>query len=167
MKTTFLKIVACLFFYSCSRLSEETQTTTTSSPENPNQTAITTTGEWCFRQVAGRQKQDTAWVYLKMKENKVTGEFLQLPFEKDSRRGTLSGTKTGNDIMGTWTFSQEGQTDSLPVHFQLIQDTLRQKPYSYATRTGRAYLSDSASFTIVFERVDCRNFPVLASTTNQ
>ncbi|KAA5549144.1 hypothetical protein [Adhaeribacter rhizoryzae] len=154
MKKTLLVVVAGTLFFACNRTTDTTQTTRTSVADEKPAT-LSPDEEMCFRQVSGGQKRDTAWVHLNIKNAKVTGTYWNLPFEKDSRRGTLRGTKNKDVITATWTFMQEGQTDSLPVQFRVTPNTLQQKPYSYHPSTGREYLVDSAEFTLVYEKLDC------------
>jgi hypothetical protein len=86
-----------------------------------------------------------------------------MPFEKDSRRGTLRGTKEGTRIKATWTFRQEGQSDSLPVHFELANKRLLQKPYRYHRESGREYVADTSRYTLSFQQIDCAGFPAAGS----
>lgn len=158
MKKTFVALAALLCL-GCNCTTETAQTTTnTQTNIEPSGTAATA-GEMCFRQVSGRQKQDTAWVHLTIINATVTGTYWHLPFEKDSRRGTLKGSKKDDVITASWTFMQEGQTDSLPVQFKLTGNQLQQKNYSFNPATGRAYLPDSAQFRLVYSKLDCVGSP--------
>ncbi|WP_146905796.1 hypothetical protein [Adhaeribacter aerolatus] len=161
MKKTLLAVVAGTLFLACNRTTETTQATRTPAADEKPAT-LSLDEEMCFQQVSGGQKRDTAWVHLNIKNAKVTGTYSYLPFEKDSRRGTLRGTKNNDIITATWTFMQEGQTDSLPVQFRVTLNTLQQKPYSYHPSTGREYLADSAKFMLVYEKLDCAELPALS-----
>jgi len=171
MKKTLLTLAAGTLLFSCNschRAAETTQTTQTTrtSPADQAPATLSIDEEMCFRQVTGAQKQDTAWVHLTIKNAKVSGTYWYLPYEKDSRRGTLRGTQTNDVITATWTFMQEGQTDSLPVQFRLTPNTLQQKPYCYHPSTGREYLADSAQFTLVYSKLGCAALPALRKRLN-
>ncbi|MCC9169194.1 hypothetical protein [Pontibacter harenae] len=154
MRNSFLAF-ATLLLLGCNRTSETTRVATGKHPGNEELETIATEGEMCFWQVSGGQKQDTAWVRLNIADTKVTGAYWLLPYEKDSRRGTLNGLRKGDVVYATWTFMQEGQSDSLPVQFRITSNHLQLKPYSYNAATGLAFLADSAQFTLVYDKIDC------------
>jgi len=157
-KTTRLKVIGLCFICACHQPEKENQSAANNKPKASPQTTEITAANLCFRQISGRQNQDTAWVQLKIDNTQVSGSYINSPFEKDSRKGTLQGTKVGNKISATWFFRQEGQTDSLLVQFILTNNQLRQKPYSYSNSTGREYLADTTTYNLIFEAVDCAHF---------
>jgi len=158
LKKSRLPVAALFIILACQRTEKEKQTAAI-TPEAPPSTTEKTAATLCFRQVTGRQNQDTAWVQLEIKAQQVTGKFQNLPFEKDWRRGTLIGTKNKNEISARWTFTQEGQLDSLPVQFRLVGNQLRQKPYSYIENTGREYLVDTTAYSVIFQEINCADLP--------
>jgi hypothetical protein len=83
--------------------------------------------ERCFLRTEGLQNQDTTFISLNLDGEEVSGEMRWVPFEKDARRGTLSGKRSDSTITATWTYMQEGMTDSLQVQFVLEGDRLVQK----------------------------------------
>ena len=150
MKTTLLAAAIFTILVSCNSPSNNKGTTASELPAAvPGADTVT-----CYRHLAGQQQQDTALVHLIMDKDQVSGSYINAIFEKDRRQGSLRGTKTGNKITAIWTFSQEGQTDSLPVVFELAKGQLRQKPYSY-TENGREFIADSSAYSLIFQEIDC------------
>lgn len=141
----------CLLFF----LSACTRRTTTNNPDSGNAPAAPET--LCFRHIEGIAGKDTTLVRLTISGDSVTGDLLYLPFEKDSRKGTINGTKEKNLIRGIWTYMQEGMQDTLSVEFRLNGDTLMQKAYDVNPQTGRQFLSASSAFSIGYEKADCND----------
>lgn len=110
----------------------------------------------CYERYSGSRNQDTASIMLFINGNKVTGRYANIPFEKDARKGTLSGIRSGDMIKGTWRFQQEGVSDSLPFEFKLDTDHLLQRATSFDRNTGRETLADTASFSLKFTKLDCK-----------
>jgi hypothetical protein len=113
----------------------------------------------CFLRTEGLKKQDTSYVQLVINGDKITGIFAHMPYEKDSRIGTLLGTKQDDLIKGIWIYMQEGMQDTLDVEFKLDKDILLQKNYSVDAKTGRQFLSDSSAFKMEYNSVDCDKLP--------
>jgi len=159
LKAALLQTITLFVIYACNLSEKENQTTVSTIQKAPTNTKAITTASLCFRQVTGRQNQDTAWIVLIINQQQVTGSYVNLPFEKDARRGTLSGIKKEEEISALWTFMQEGQLDSLPVQFRLTNNQLWQKPFSYNKNTGRAYLADTTSYSVIFQETNCADLP--------
>jgi hypothetical protein len=117
------------------------------------------TGTHCFIRTEGKNNQDTAAVKLVITNELVSGKMINMPYEKDSRRGTIKGIKTGDTIVGIWTYIQEGMWDSLKVAFLLKDDQLIQKETTFDPPQGREVLPDTSSYTRVFNKVDCSLYP--------
>ena len=150
MKTTPFAAVIITTLVSCnSPANNKGNTASELSATVPGADTVT-----CYRHLTGQQQQDTALVHLIVNKDKVSGSYINAIFEKDRRQGSLRGTKAGNRITAIWTFSQEGQTDSLPVAFELAKDQLRQKPYSY-NENGREFIADSSVYSLIFQAIDC------------
>ncbi|MDR6337935.1 hypothetical protein HNQ91_000957 [Filimonas zeae] len=113
----------------------------------------------CFQRYAGPLRQDTFTVHLVIREGRVNGELVEMPFEKDARRGTLAGTMKDSIITATWSYMQEGQQDTLPVVFKIKDGNLLQQPYVYDGKTGRETLKDTSAFSQEFVPFDCRKIP--------
>ncbi|RCH55821.1 hypothetical protein DJ568_03430 [Mucilaginibacter hurinus] len=120
--------------------------------------AVNTNGllDNCYLHTDGTAAQDSTKVHLIIKDNKVTGEMEWLPMEKDSRSGTLEGTREGNTIKAVWRFMQEGMADSLAVEFDVSGDKLAQKPLVVNTASGRQQTDISAGYTVTFTEVSCK-----------
>ena len=122
-----------------------------------DETSIAVTSDiLCFERYSGNRNQDTASIALVINDNEVTGKYANIPYEKDARVGTISGTRSADIIKGVWKFQQEGMNDSLAFEFKLGAEYLLQKPTSFDPNTGRETLADTASFSLKYTKVDCR-----------
>ena len=114
----------------------------------------------CFQRYSGTTNQDTFTVHLVIRDGKVDGELVEMPYEKDTRRGTLKGTQQDSLISTVWNYIQEGQQDTLQAIFKLKPDgNLLQQHYSIDTKTGRQFINDSNAFSIEYKPMDCRKIP--------
>ncbi len=102
----------------------------------------------CYIRTEGTANQDTTSLELVIKDDKVTGQMYWHPFEKDSRKGTLSGTVKGDTVNVVWNFMQEGMQDTLALQFLMQGDHLMQKPLGVITKTGRLQTDSKAGYTI-------------------
>lgn len=109
----------------------------------------------CFARYSGLKNQDTAFVKLIIHGDKVSGNFSNIPYEKDSRIGTVTGVKSGSLIKGIWHYQQEGMHDSIAFEFKLEEHKLLQKTTSYNLNTGQEILTDTAGYDIEFSKGDC------------
>ena len=78
-----------------------------------------------------------------------------IPKEKDSRKGTLSGTVAGDEIDALWSFMQEGMVDSINIAFKLSAQQVAQKPLKLNTANGRLETDVSAGYTLLYKLADC------------
>ena len=159
LKAALLQTITLFVISACNLSEKENRITASTIRKAPTKTKAINTANLCFRQVTGRQNLDTAWIVLDINEQQVTGSYINLPFEKDARRGTLNGTKKEKEISALWTFMQEGRLDSLPVQFRLTGNQLWQKPFSYNKNMGRAYLADTTSYSVIFQKTNCEDLP--------
>ena len=113
--------------------------------------------QYCFYHADGAKGQDTTSVNILINGDKVAGKMNWLPKEKDMRKGTISGTLTGNAIKAVWTFMQEGTKDTMTVEFQLRGNELAQKPYLYDAKTGRQQTDSKADYNIIYSMKNCSN----------
>ena len=102
----------------------------------------------CFLKSEGK---DTTSIELVTKDTKVTGQMNRLPYQKDSRKGTLDGTVKGDTIHAVWSFMQEGMKDTLNLKFVLKNGELMQKPLKLNTKTGREQTDEAAGYTTVYQ----------------
>lgn len=114
------------------------------------------TQDGCYLKVSGKQMKDTLYVQLHVQNNKVSGKMISSIFEKDSRKGTLVGKMLADKtIEATWTFMQEGTTDSILVSLLLDHTGLYQKPLKADVATGRESTDTTAPFSILLKPTDC------------
>lgn len=151
MKNYLTLLVAISSLYSCTNNHPKDK----SVSEKPTSDSVYDT--LCYQKVSGISHQDTATIQLLIHGKSVSGRFSNVPSEKDSRIGTLTGTKENDVITGIWAYSQEGMADSLPIVFKLIGNTLVQKNYFFDTKSGRDMITDKSKFSIVFNEIKCRN----------
>ncbi|MDP9079409.1 MAG: hypothetical protein M3O71_18410 [Bacteroidota bacterium] len=95
--------------------------------------------------------KDTTSIELVTKDTKVTGEMNWLPYQKDSRKGTLNGVVKGDTINAVWSFMQEGMKDTLNLKFVLKNGELMQKPLKLNTKTGREQTDETAGYSTVYQ----------------
>lgn len=114
------------------------------------------TQDGCYLYASGNKLRDTQYVQLHIQDNKVSGKIIFSIYEKDSRKGTLSGTmKADKSINAIWTFMQEGVTDTMAVAFRLNHTSLLQKPLITNTANGRQVTNGSAPYSIELKPTDC------------
>lgn len=111
--------------------------------------------ELCFAQLKNAQSKDSSFINLSILGDKVTGKYSWIPFEKDSRTGSINGTKRGDTIDVVWSFMQEGMQDTLRTVFLLQPNTLKQKPYTINQKTGREVTNNQSDFSISYQKINC------------
>lgn len=110
----------------------------------------------CFQHLDGTSNQDTTYIQLIIEGNKARGIYNHLPYQKDSRKGSFTGTVEDNMVNGIWRFMQEGMQDSLPLKLKLEGDILYQQNYTFSPKDGRQVLTDTAKFSVEFRKTDCK-----------
>lgn len=114
-------------------------------------------GHYCYILTEGNNNQDTTKVHFIINTNEVTGEMDWLPYEKDSRKGTLQGSINGENVDVKWTHMQEGMSDTLQLQFRLTSGMeLYQKPLKVNTDNQREETDESADYSIKYAAVDCK-----------
>ncbi len=165
MKPYTLLSICALALASCSGSGNKGADTTKVTVGDTSKAATLNTPaqnmEYCFLRTEGTSNQDTTAVHLIINASKLSGEMQWLPKEKDARKGTLSGTISGNDIKAVWTFMQEGAKDTMAVAFQLSQQQLGQKPFK-VTNDGRQETNGTAGYTIMYKLDNCSAFKTAA-----
>ncbi len=158
MKKYFI-IATTLAMLSCTGQNDrKNDTSKTAEDEQVNATqsaAIAQNKSYCFLRVEGVDYQDTTTVHLIVNEGSVKGEMNWIPKEKDSRKGTLSGTLSDQEIIAVWHYMQEGMSDSMTVAFKLLPQKLAQKPLRVDTATGRQETDKDADYTWLYTLHDC------------
>lgn len=112
--------------------------------------------QYCFTRISGNQNRDTLKISMHIENKQVTGEMTDAIFEKDIRRGMLSGHVNERNITATWTYMQEGTIESLQLHFVLGNGQLLMAPLVYDTKSGRQKTDTSALPPIVIPESDCQ-----------
>ncbi|MGF7079388.1 hypothetical protein [Mucilaginibacter sp. UYCu711] len=156
MKYIALGCLATLLLAACSSPNSDTAKTDTiinnDSLAKAKNTAVNnntpTIYSLCFLSKKGR---DSTSVELVVHGNKVTGQMNWLPYQKDSRKGTLYGTIINDTIHATWTFMQEGMKDTLKLNFLFKNSQLSLKPLKLNTKTGREQTDEKAGYEIAFD----------------
>lgn len=151
-----LLVSMAVIFAACS--SPSTQTTKTDSTATADTSVKSvvagskepSTTSLCFVHTDGKNNLDTTGIELVIKGDTVHGEMHWLPFQKDIRKGILSGIKNGDVIKAMWTFKQEGTTDTMQLNFKLDGNRLLQKPLKLNTATGRQQTDESAAYSVVY-----------------
>jgi hypothetical protein len=105
----------------------------------------------CFLRTEGKTNQDSTSIELVIENNKVTGHMKWLPYQKDSRKGTLDGTVKGDTINAVWSFMQEGMKDTLSLKFKLSNNELSQMPLKLNVKTGREQTDESVGYTLNYQ----------------
>ena len=156
MKPPFFLLAFLLTFGGCTQNSHHADHTASAESE-----AAIASDTLCFQRYSGLSNQDTASVKLIIDGNNVTGQYTNLPHEKDGRFGSISGIKAGHLIKGIWRYQQEGMDDSIGFEFKLHDDKLLQKNTSFDMNIGREFLSDTASFSLKYVKIACEtvDFP--------
>lgn len=112
--------------------------------------------ELCFAQPKSTQVKDSSLVKLSILGNKVSGKLSWIPFEKDSRTGSINGVKKGDTIDVVWSFTQEGVQDTLRTVFLLQKNSLKQKPFAVNQENGRQFTDNRSDFTITYQKINCK-----------
>lgn len=110
--------------------------------------------EQCFLSLSVNNK-DSSFVSLSILGDKIIGKYSWIPFEKDGRRGSITGTKKGDTVDVVWEFMQEGMKDTLRTVFLLKGEQLKQKPFSVDNKNGRQITDDKSAFTIIYNKINC------------
>ncbi len=70
-------------------------------------------------EIQGKKVSDSLIMQLEIHGNTVTGTYDWIPAEKDSRRGKISAKKEGNQIRGSYIFTQEGRKQTQHIEIDL------------------------------------------------
>jgi len=153
MKYFNLLCAVPLLIASCTSNSNKTENKDADKADSAKVTArlaVATDTSRCFLLTAGTKNQDTTTIELAIKNNKVTGQMNWLPYQKDSRRGTLTGSAKGDTINAVWSFMQEGMKDTIGLKLVLNGNQLMQKPLTFDAKTGREHTDEKAGYTVVY-----------------
>lgn len=154
-------IICALALASCTSNSNKNKAAETAKADTENKAVINSPVqdmEYCFMRTEGTSNQDTTAIHLVQKGTKITGEMKWIPKEKDSRKGTLKGTISGNEITAVWNFMQEGSKDSIQLAFKLTAQQLAQKPLKVNSADGRQTTDANADYTLIYQLDNCGQF---------
>lgn len=155
VKRIFLPLPLLVFIAACSGPKTDGKGTATviagdslaKSALTPSTEHNVATSSLCFIRT---DRRDTTNLEMLIKGSKITGQMDWMPFEKDSRKGSLSGTIKNDSISAVWSFMQEGMKDTLALKFLIKGDKLMQKPLKLNTKTGREQTDGGAGFTTAY-----------------
>ena len=145
-------IIISLLATACTSNNTKTESKDADSPDSSTlKTTVATDTSRCFLLTEGTKNQDSTTIELAIKNNKVTGQMNWLPYQKDSRKGTLTGTAKGDTINAVWSFMQEGMKDTIGLKLVLNGNRLMQKPLAFDAKTGRQHTDEKAGYTVVYK----------------
>lgn len=158
MKYLNIIFAATIFMAACSPGHPKTENKDGDQPADSslvksNINAATDTSR-CFLLTEGNDNKDTTTIELAIKNGKVTGQMIWLPYEKDKRKGTLEGVIKDDSIAAVWSFMQEGMHDSIPLKFLLKGNLLVQKPLKFDEKTGKQQTDEKAGYTVAYKETD-------------
>lgn len=149
---TFVILIAVS---ACQNQTKSTDTNTQESPPTVSAAAFGD-GNHCYEMRIG---QDVTNVKLVVNGNEVTGEMNWIPFEKDGGRGTLQGTRNGNEIVAIWSYVIEGSNQTEEVRFKIEGEQLLRKTGELvdANNDGNLKLKDPANvpYSERFTKISC------------
>lgn len=152
-------LLCCLLYIACNTNQKTGSTSSdTTMITDSSQNIASQTDTLCFRNLGGTKNQDTTYLKFIVQSDRVTGSMSWMPYEKDARRGTITGTKTGETINAVWNFMQEGVTDSVKVSFSMSGNKLMQQEFTTDTATGRQVLTADAPYSIQYTQIDCTEY---------
>jgi len=145
-------IIISLLATACTSNNTKTESKDADSPDSSTlKTTVATDTSRCFLLTEGTKNQDSTTIELAIKNNKVTGQMNWLPYQKDSRKGTLTGTAKGDTINAVWSFMQEGMKDTIGLKLVLNGNRLMQKPLAFDAKTGRQHTDEKGGYTVIYK----------------
>lgn len=109
MKNSMIILTAALALMSCKKEEEKTVEKTT-----VEETAPVAATKYCYMQVTkaggedGKPANDTLSIEMELKGNVATGTFKWLPFYKDKKTGTFTGTASNGTVTAILEAQAEG-----------------------------------------------------------
>lgn len=141
---------------SCNSQTSNEHTQSDSLKPEPVVAGLQPAQDGCYRNVSGNGQRDTIYAQLHFAGDSITGSYSVALFEKDARRGTVSGrVAPDSTIKLVYRFMQEGVADSTGLEFKRSGNALLQRPSRYDASTGREVPDEKAGFTIRLEGVEC------------
>ncbi len=166
MKYGLFVIIGVLAFFSCRNATQQEAAAQTNTIQaDTGNVAMVMTDSLCFLLTEGLTRKDSTVVQLAVTGDTVRGLMIYMPYEKDSRRGNLSGIKDGKQINAQWIYMQEGTIDSINVSFRLEEDVLKQQQSTLDRNTGKEYFPNNAEYDKYYDRIDCNTAQALITRT--
>lgn len=151
---TFL--LPALFLASCVGTEREQKENTDDALTVVTEVSTNTGDTTCYLRTIGERSEDSSKLQLIIRNDVVTGSLQYLPYQKDSRKGTILGKKEKDIITATWTYMQEGTEDTLTVSFQYKEGALYQKPNVFNPKLNREILDPRTEYELKYDNVNCR-----------
>jgi hypothetical protein len=110
---------------------------------------------YCYVKNLGK---DITAVQLTTIGDAVTGYYAWEPYEKDGGRGSLKGTKVGNEITAIFEYMIEGSIQAEEVMFKIDGDKLMQANAPLVDKKGVSVIKDKSKINWtknVFATTDC------------
>lgn len=155
MRNLFLGLASVLVVSACSSPASKQGDTDSASSKSDTSASLASAAKsdsaissLCFIHTEGK---DSTSIELVVNGDKVTGIMNWLPYQKDARKGKLDGKLHGDTARVTWSFMQEGMTDTLNLNFLLKKDQLSQKPLKLNKQTGRQQTDEAAGYSSKYE----------------
>lgn len=156
--TLFLLILLFACQNTPTQESETPSTTPMEEVKEPEETVLNNT--YCFVSSYGVDPayQDTTSVKLTVIGNEVTGTYNWIPAEKDSARGTLTGTIKNGIITAVYDYMIEGSNQKEEMIFKMEVNQLLVKKGELTEAGDMLKLKnpESAEFSEVIPRVLCK-----------
>jgi uncharacterized protein (DUF2147 family) len=134
MRTFLLLLAAVAGVTSCQQRSGETATQAADTVSIADTVPASEAQPQCFIQVTGK---DTARLELAFSGDSVHGRLEYRRYEKDSNRGSISGTRQGNIINVQYSFMSEGVTSTRQAVFKTEGDKVYEGRAKEFDKEGR------------------------------
>jgi hypothetical protein len=153
---TSLFYLLILFLIACQGSNESPEAgndaATDSNTSTPDSTVPVTTGEACFRKIMAR---DTFSIKIAQSGNAVSGTLSFDNYQKDSSKGTVKGSSSGDTLKLWYDFTSEGMNSVMEIYFKRVGDKLVRGIGTMDVKGDTSYFSNPSD--IKFEEKDAWN----------
>ena len=160
---SFLLLVACNNQQppqnSAEKPAENTAKPETEKPAESVAVPVNTNGTFCFKTTLN---QDVTNIQLVISDNKVTGFMNWVPYQKDSARGTLTGTKNANgelDLLYDYMIEGSQQTETKVMKIENEKLWIKQGELTDPKSDGHLVFKDlsQAKYGESIDKADCKS----------
>lgn len=123
--------------FSCNQKTTTTQETQSDSVVVEEKASIIDGNEKCFLATLGK---DSAFLALKIVEEKVNGSLNYQFFEKDVNKGTIEGILNKDTLNLVYTFSSEGNTSTRPIKMFIIKNKIFEVYENEIASEGKGFI---------------------------